>query len=195
MKKKTGILESTRRMLGLVSQSEQIGTDTATELVAQREQLNKIANNCDSIDNNLIDAQQNINKLKSIFGGVKNYFQRPTSSFLTKSASQPQFNNTHNSSSPKPSGKNISGQQIVKRDETDTYFGKPRSQMDDLEREADDTLRDVHMGVARLKNLAMDLNHELEGQKPIIEGLTGKVDKLDRRVNQQNKQMKDILLR
>ncbi|CAF4496931.1 unnamed protein product, partial [Rotaria magnacalcarata] len=39
--------------------------------------------------------------------------------------------------------------------DTDTYFGKARSGMDDIERKTEDGLHDVHLGVSRLKLLAL----------------------------------------
>ena len=97
---------------------------------------------------------------------------------------------------------------------TDTYFGKARNEMDDMEKETEDGLRkwpmkisrisigywislldDIHQGVNRLKLLALQMNEELESQKPLTDRLYGKIDALNDGVNKKNKDMKTILLR
>lgn len=97
---------------------------------------------------------------------------------------------------------------------TDTYFGKPRHEMDDMEKETEDGLRtwwlkvsrisigclislldDIHQGVNRLKLLALQMNEELESQKPLTDRLQGKIEALNDGVNKKNKDMKTILLR
>jgi hypothetical protein len=108
------------------------------QLVEQREKLENIEKRCDTIDANLISAQQNLNRLGSVFGGIKNYFQPPKSSF-TKSASQPQLSDVNKK-------KTAAAQAVITRptdlkNNTDTYFGKPRNAMDDMERETEEGLR------------------------------------------------------
>ncbi|CAF2399897.1 unnamed protein product [Rotaria sp. Silwood2] len=195
--KKTSILDSTRRMLGLINESETVGVNTATELVEQREKLENIEKRCDGIDANLVNAQQNINKLNSIFGGIKNYFHPPKSSF-PKSSSQPQLSNAakkKTAAAQQTAATAITTRPTNPNHNTDTYFGKPRSAMDDLERETEDGLHDIHQGVNRLKLLALQMNDELEGQKPLTDRLGTKIQGLNDSVNKKNKDMKTILLR
>jgi len=196
--KKTGILDSTRRMLGLVNESETVGASTAAELYEQREKLENIEKRCDSINENLKDAQRNLNKLGSIFGGVKNYFNPPKSSF-PKSSSQSQIatDKKKTASYQAAAAAATTTQLKSNRDDTDTYtyLGKSRREMDDLERETEDGLHDVHQGVTRLKLLAMQMNDELEGQKPLTDRLGGKIDALKDNVDKKNKDMRVMLSR
>ncbi len=111
------------------------------ELVEQRERLENIEKRCDGIDANLVNAQQNLNKLGSIFGGIKNYFSPPKSTFH-KSTSQPQISDA-NKKKPTPAI-TTNSRPANPKDDTDTYFGKPRSQMDDMERETEEGLRKFH---------------------------------------------------
>ncbi|CAF1645291.1 unnamed protein product [Rotaria magnacalcarata] len=195
--KKTGMLDSTRRMLGLINESEAVGVNTAAELIEQREKLENIEKRCDSIDANLVSAQQNINKLNSIFGGIKNYFHPPKST-MPKSASQPQLSNTakkKTAAAQQAAATAINTRPTNPNNDTDTYFGKARSGMDDIERDTEDGLHDVHLGVSRLKLLALQMNEELESQKPLTDRLGIKINHLDETVNKKNKDMKNILLR
>lgn len=93
----------------------------------------------DNIDQNLVVAQGNINKLGSIFGGIRNYFSPPKSSFH-KSASQPQISDA-NKKKPTPVQPSNNQRSTNSKDDTDTYFGKKRSEMDDIDRETEAGLR------------------------------------------------------
>ena len=55
-------------------------------------------------------------------------------------------------------------------------------------------LDDIHQGVNRLKMLAMQMNEELEGQKPLTDRLGKKIEVLNGEVEKKNKNMKTILL-
>lgn len=56
-------------------------------------------------------------------------------------------------------------------------------------------LDDIHLGVNRLKMLALHMNEELESQKPLTEDLDRKLKILNDNVTKKNKDMKTILLR
>lgn len=173
--------------------------------------MQNIEKRLDNIDGNLVVAQQNINKLGSIFGGIRNYFSPPKSAFH-KSASQPQISDA-NKKKAATSATTTTNRATNARDDTDTYFGKRRGDMDDVERETEDGLRtfflfalqwiiissdfleDIHEGVGRLKMLALHMNQELEDQKPLTERLGGKMDRLTGDVAKKNKEMKAIALR
>ena len=118
----------------------------------QREQLENIEKRCDGIDANLVNAQQNLNRLGSVFGGIKNYFNPPKTSF-PKSVSQPQLSNAAKTKSAavqqKAAAAAISTRPTNPKQDTDTYFGKPRSAMDDMERETEDGLRKCLVNISR----------------------------------------------
>lgn len=162
----------------------------------KRDQLENIEKRCDGIDANLVNAQQNLNRLGSVFGGIKNYFNPPKTSF-PKSVSQPQLSNAAAKKSAavqKTAAAAIVTRPTNLKQDTDTYFGKPRSAMDDMERETEDGLHDIHQGVNRLKLLALQMNEELEGQKPLTDRLGKKIEVLNGEVEKKNKNMKNILL-
>jgi hypothetical protein len=98
----------------------------------------------DGIDANLVNAQKNVNKLRSIFGGIKNYFSPPKSAF-TKSVSQPQISDKKKKKKKKKkktnSATDTNDQVTDPTDDADTYLGTLRSAMDDIERESEDLLR------------------------------------------------------
>lgn len=69
-------LQSSHVSLGLIHESEQVGILTAEELVRQREQLQNVEQNLDKINSTMRISQKHINSIKSMFGGIKNYFSR-----------------------------------------------------------------------------------------------------------------------
>ena len=181
----------------------------------QREQLENIEKRCDGIDANLVNAQQNLNRLGSVFGGIKNYFSPPKTAF-PKSVSQPQLSNNaakKKAAAAQETAAAMSARSTNPKQDTDTYFGKPHSAMDDMERETEkglgkclvnisrqidaslsDVLGDIHLGVNRLKMLALQMNEELESQKPLTHRLGKKFEVLNGEVEKKNKNMKNILL-
>lgn len=68
-------LESTQRALASIYESEAMGTATAEELLRQKEVLNNIERKTDEINSTLTVSQRHINNIKSVFGGVKNWWQ------------------------------------------------------------------------------------------------------------------------
>ncbi len=53
----------------------------------------------------------------------------------------------------------------------------------------------MHLGLNRLKMLALDMNNELERQKPLTDRVAKKMDALNVNVVKKNKDMRNILLR
>lgn len=105
--------------------------------------MENIEKRCDGIDANLVSAQKNLNKLGSVFGGIKNYFNPPKGSF-TKSISQPQISSSSKKKTAtvqQAAAASINTRPTNANNDTDTYFGKSRSAMDDIERETEDGLR------------------------------------------------------
>jgi len=110
----------------------------AKELVEQRERLENIEKRLDGIDENLIGAQKHLNKLGSIFGGIKNYFSSPKSAFH-KSASDPQL--SHADKKKVTPATSTTSRPSSPKDDSDTYLGKLSNEMDDVERAIDDGFR------------------------------------------------------
>ncbi|CAF1527630.1 unnamed protein product, partial [Adineta steineri] len=61
-------LESTRRMLGLASETQEVGINTMIMLDEQGEKLNKIEEGLDNIDYEMAQAQRNLNNLEKCCG-------------------------------------------------------------------------------------------------------------------------------
>jgi len=68
-------LESTQRCLTSIYDSHSVGVATAEELVRQGEQLDNIEEKTEKINADTRVSQRNLNGIKSIFGGIKNWWQ------------------------------------------------------------------------------------------------------------------------
>lgn len=67
-------LDSTQRCLASIYDSEQTGIATAEELVRQGEQLDNIERKVDKINADTKVSQRHLNSIKSIFGGIRNWW-------------------------------------------------------------------------------------------------------------------------
>jgi hypothetical protein len=67
-------LNRTRAMRQLLSETREVGTKTAEELVLQGEKLQNINRTLDDINEDLTANQKEINKLKGFFGRIKSKF-------------------------------------------------------------------------------------------------------------------------
>nr|CAG4641404.1 EOG090X0MTI [Eulimnadia texana] len=195
-------LDSSRRALGLLHESEQVGVSTAEELLRQREQLERTDGRLDDINNTLRVSEKHIQNIKSVFSSIKNYFSKgnePTklSSGPSNSPSMPSsgsssqlskvIDETKPESSAKPSGTHP-GLRIRGFDDEE-----PQKTTTAVDEELDENLGLMSDSLARLKGLAQGLNTELDSQNALIDRVQTKADKVDWKVNRQNKDMQRLL--
>ena len=64
-------LSSTQRALRALREAEEVGTNTAKELVGQGEQLERIEESMDGVNEKLNSTQKNLNQLKGFFPRIK----------------------------------------------------------------------------------------------------------------------------
>lgn len=69
-------LESTKRALASIADSEKTGVATAEELMAQREQLERVDQRLDETQTTLKSSQRSLNGIKSVWGGFANMFKK-----------------------------------------------------------------------------------------------------------------------
>uniref|UniRef100_A0A8C1ECI7 Synaptosome associated protein 29 n=1 Tax=Cyprinus carpio carpio TaxID=630221 RepID=A0A8C1ECI7_CYPCA len=68
-------VDSSHRSLGLVYESERVGAETAEELIRQGEALKRTEKMIDNMEQDMRTSQRHINTIKSVWGGVVNYFK------------------------------------------------------------------------------------------------------------------------
>ena len=189
-------LSSTHRSIGLIRETEQVGVATAEELSRQREQLEKTSGRLDEINTTLRFSQKHLNGLKSVFGGLKNYLSGKSDA----PAASPRM-------TPATSGSNLSSRdQIPQRTADDMYASHPTTRLRGglqsqsmprmgagFQQQLDSNLDEMSNGLARLKNLAIDLNQEIDTQNDLIDDITDKTEVVGGKITKQNKEINRML--
>ncbi|XP_047684024.1 synaptosomal-associated protein 29 [Prionailurus viverrinus] len=209
MRRAEATAASTNRSLSLMYESERIGVASSEELVRQRGVLERTEKMVDKMDQDLKTSQKHINSIKSMFGGLVNYFKsKPTetppeqngpltpqaSSRLKEAistskeqeaqyqASHPNLRKLNDSDSiPGGAGPAASTEAYPKNPHLRAYHQKIDSNLDELS-----------MGLGRLKDIALGMQTEIEEQDDILDRLTTKVDKLDVNIKSTERKVRQL---
>eukprot|EP00095_Tigriopus_kingsejongensis_P006249 snap_masked-scaffold1159_size58420-processed-gene-0.10 protein:Tk06249 transcript:snap_masked-scaffold1159_size58420-processed-gene-0.10-mRNA-1 annotation:"synaptosomal-associated protein 29-like" len=193
-------VDSSHRSLGLLYESEKVGQATAEELSRQKEQLKSTEVRLDDINSTLNRSERHLQGIKSIFGGIRNYFggrgvpppgtaSASTGNLaalkggghggLTTTESDSRLDHLRQGSHP--------GLRARGLDESRAIGG---GNVNDV---LDQNLDEMSMGLSRLKGLAQNLNEELDEHTDILDRLDHKTSNTQWRVDKQNKDMNKIL--
>ncbi|XP_072329960.1 synaptosomal-associated protein 29 [Scyliorhinus torazame] len=200
-----GAVQSSGRSLALVYESEQMGTEAATELIRQGEALKRSEKMVDKMDQDLKVSQKHINSIKSIFGGITNYFksknpepqpcpvpEKPTNSTLQHALDKSmQQEDAYQANHPNLRKLDTSG------------FGASSSAVENKSYPKNDFLRTYHTqidnnldemssGLGRLKGLAIGLQTEIDDQDQILDRLTTKTERLDSKIIATDRQIRKL---
>lgn len=93
-------LDSSNRSLGLLFESERAGAATAEELNRQKEQLKRTEERLDDINSTLKTSERHLQGIKSVFGGIKNYFSSKNASAVAVSGGSTQTRTSNISGAP-----------------------------------------------------------------------------------------------
>ncbi len=186
-------LDSSNRSLGLLYESEKVGQATGEELARQKEQLKATEQRLDDINSTLRNSERHLNGIKSIFGGIRNYFAGGSTAQMSNSAPRPPPATTSASSldyslpPPQVSASSHPGMRIRGLDVAQ------ESSSSAVDAVLDRNLDEMSMGLGRLKGLAENLNRELDEHNEIIDRLDDKTSTTNLRVERQNRDMNKLL--
>lgn len=189
------ILESSKKSVRLLKDTEEIAVATSRELHSQSEQLVKTQKSLEALNSSLKNNQQLINQIKSPFGFVKNFVRNKQESLRSwknkkpvvkikdpnTSKSSSNETNLEDSCSHKPScilDLKVSNNQMKSK-----HF----SNFNDLEKTLDDDLDEISCSVVRLKNLALEMGNEIDMQNENLDQIINKTDKVSGILQKQNK--------
>lgn len=181
-------LESSQRSIGLLRETEQVGVATANELSKQREQLEKTRDQLDTINTSLKFSQRHLNGIKSMFGGLKNYLAGKNE---LENKISPSSSNSSSIASPSPDERYSA--HPTTRLRNDPVQQQQQMQSGNFNNQLDKNLDEMCNSLSRLKGLAIDLNQEIETQNDLIDDISNKVEDVDLKIGNQNKQMFKIL--
>ncbi|XP_011158278.2 synaptosomal-associated protein 29-like [Solenopsis invicta] len=193
-------VQSSKRSVSLLRDSEQIGVATAEKLIRQKEQLEKTEERLDDINNTLKVSQKHIQGIKSAFGSLKNYLSGkllnapPIPSIKlsesSNSGSSALFNTLEQMQNDMS---NSYSSTMIRRNYDDNSLKDVKPSNDRMTKVFDENLSEMSESLARLKHLAIGLTEEIKSQNDLIDNITDKTEKADTTLQQQNKDMLDLL--
>ncbi|NXE62340.1 SNP29 protein, partial [Calcarius ornatus] len=203
--------DSTTRSLSLLYESERIGVAASEELVRQGEALKRTEQMVDKMDQDLKTSQRHINSIKSVWGGLVNYFKaKPPESKPEQNGAPEYYANSRlkeamMSSKEQESKYQESHPNLRKLDNSDNDFNKadllssvqsdtyPKNQqLRAYHQKIDTNLDEMSSGLSRLKSLALGLQTEIEEQDDMLDRLTKKVETLDVNIKNTDRKVRQL---
>jgi len=209
-------LDSTKRSLQAIAESEQIGVETAKTLVHQREQLVNTDKRLDMIQEDLKESQKNIKAIKSVFSSFRQWMTKDKKKDADKDNKEKDTEDTkdteasfdHNPAleravaiAPNMPHPSLEASGATYGNST-RYAGPLKSSpsggdwkdtTNRVNRQLDQDLDDMAFGLSRLKGLAEGLGQEIGGQNELIDSIATKADRTDIKLGSTNKQINTLL--
>ncbi|KAJ0039401.1 hypothetical protein NL108_015548 [Boleophthalmus pectinirostris] len=203
-------VDSTHRSLGLIYESEKMGIETAEELMRQGEVLKRTDKMLDNMDQDLKTSQRHINSIKSVWGGLVNYFKgtpetKPPLEEPKPYQANDRLQNALSDSRGCEDKYQASHPNLRKADTGgfgaasstgESSYGQNGYPKNKVLREAhqtlDNNLDEMADGLRRLKSLGLGLQSEIDDQDDSIHSLMNKVDNMDLKIHNTNQQMKRL---
>jgi synaptosomal-associated protein 29 len=189
-------LASSEVSLGLLYESEKVGTETAVELSRQKEQLLNTESKLDEINSSLRQSERHIQGIRSVFGSIRNYFSGHSNSAQASAPAPapapagPGNRNLSSSASTGSSFNNLNNRVTQSHSAVDQISTQNYNAVDER---LDRNLDDMASSLARLKGLAQGLNTELDDHDQIIGRVHDKAEVVGFKVDKQNRDMGRIL--
>lgn len=202
-------VDSSYRSLGLIYESEKMGVETAEELMRQGEVLKRTDKMLDNMDQDLKTSQRHINSIKSVWGGLVNYFKgKPETkppleepkAYQASDRLQDALSNSrgyedkYQASHPNLRKLETGGFGATSVD--DSSYGQNGYPKNKVLKEAhqtlDNNLDEMADGLKRLKSLGLGLQTEIDDQDASIDSLLNKADNMDLKIHNTNQQMKRL---
>ncbi|CAD1480959.1 unnamed protein product [Heterotrigona itama] len=192
-------IQSTKRSISILRDSEQIGAATAEELIRQREQLERTEKRLDDINSTLRFSQKHIQGIKSVFGSLKNYLSGKSmdapipSTILSESSSSESMTSPALSNSLEQVQTNMANiSPALKLHGLDNDV-ETNSLSNNVSKVLEKNLDEMSGSLARLKGLAIGLSEEIDLQNDLIDNITDKAEKTDIMLQKQNKDLTHLL--
>ncbi|XP_015499243.1 synaptosomal-associated protein 29 [Parus major] len=211
LRRSAATADSTTRSLSLLYESERIGVAASEELIRQGEALKRTEQMVDKMDQDLKTSQRHINSIKSVWGGLVNYFKaKPPESKPEQNGASEYYANSRlkeamMSSKEQESKYQESHPNLRKLDDSDNDFNKadlvssvqrdayPKNQqLRAYHQKIDTNLDEMSSGLSRLKSLALGLQTEIEEQDDMLDRLTKKVETLDVNIKNTDRKVRQL---
>lgn len=197
-RKEVDMVQSTQRSLGLIYESEQIGADTARELLDQGEKLKRTEKRVDKMEEDLKQSDRHIQSIKSVWGAFLNKFrkepeQKPVTVYDEDDSSNSRLGKAaiaseqagYEKSSDYDSHPVLARQQENRQQFVESDGAAKNERM----RQVDDNLDLMMGGLTRLKALGLGMQEEIDAQDKVIVRLGEKVERVDTKTHETNKKL------
>ncbi|KAM9707497.1 synaptosome associated protein 23.1 isoform 1-T1 [Menidia menidia] len=196
-------LESTRRMLQLAEESKQTGTNTLVMLDEQGEQLKRVEEGMDQINQDMRQAEKNLTDLSKCCGmcvcpcdrvsSIENDSRYKRTWGIGGAESEGDANST-GVVSRQPSGvRNGQTAQVNTQAPSGTGPYIKRVTNDAREDEMEDNLQAVGSIIGNLKTMALDMGNEIDTQNKQIDRITDKADMNKFRIDEANQRANKLI--
>lgn len=173
-------IHKTQEILRMLDDSQNNGAKSLELLDKQYEQLERINNRHDTIN-------ENLDKSSTILGKIKYFFFPRKVTKIEKINNIPNdmsnTNNTNNINNINNINKSIS----IKSIKTNDFIDKT------LEEQIDSNIDEINIGVANLKNIALDMNFALDRDKESLDKINTKSEIVTKNMKKINKEITKLL--
>ncbi|XP_069806263.1 synaptosomal-associated protein 23 isoform X2 [Dendropsophus ebraccatus] len=186
-------LESTRRMLTLVEQSQDAGVKTLTMLDEQGEQLKRVEEGMDQINKDMREAEKNLTELNKCCGLCVCPGKR-AKNFETGDDYRKAWGNKEQGPDDvvsKQPRQGAGAQQQTGPGAGGGYIQRVTN--DAREDEMDENLQQVGNMLGNLKNMALDMGNEIDNQNKVIDRINEKAITNKDRIDEANKRAKKLI--
>uniref|UniRef100_A0A336LW88 CSON003000 protein n=1 Tax=Culicoides sonorensis TaxID=179676 RepID=A0A336LW88_CULSO len=184
-------LASTEKSLAMLYESEDIGTKTAEELVRQNEVLQGTSNQLDNINTTLKISQKHLKGIKSVFGGMRNFFSKKKEDTNESMC----VDNTNISVNDEKIPENLYNNHPTTRLRNDnSKQGQQHiAENNSVDYRIQNNLVQISSTLNVLHDLSKNLNQEMDKSLGLIEKVNTKVENTKGKIDEQNREMKRIL--
>ncbi|KAM9465803.1 synaptosomal-associated protein 23-like isoform 1-T1 [Clarias gariepinus] len=189
-------LESTRRMLQLAEETRETGGKTMVMLDQQGEQLRRVDQGMDQINQDMRAAEKNLTDLSKCCGLCVCPCDRVSSIENDSRYKRTWASGSDNASAEGGDGGVVSNQPSSQRNGQTTAASGPyikRVTNDAREDEMEENLDQVGSIIGNLKNLAVDMGNEIDKQNKVIDRINDKADMNKARIDEANQRANKLL--
>ncbi|XP_038638497.1 synaptosomal-associated protein 23-like [Scyliorhinus canicula] len=188
-------LESTRRMLQIAEESRDAGGKTLIMLDEQGEQLRRVDEGLDQINQDMKEAEKNLTDLTKCCGlcvcpcsRVKNFEMQDA---YKKAWGSDSDGNTGRAVTSQPGNKRNNHEMTKQGGEGEGYINRITN--DAREDEMEENLQNVGSIIGNLKNMALDMGNEIDAQNKMIGTITVKADANKARIDDANQRANKLI--
>jgi len=169
-------------------QTESVAADTSERLYHQRKQLENVDKMLHETDQNLDRTEHTLKGMKSLWGGIGNYFKRAPE----KKPYRGRESNGRQRGNARNKGMALERERAERKSDgghsAKVSIGGTQAE----DEEFNDKLDELHQSVQRMRMMAENMNRELDDQNQLIGGIDDKMERVNGRIDKQNYTMKRI---